>query len=210
MNASFAGVGASASARLPAVVFILSAVSMLSLITIGMPCSGPRSTPVRRSASAAAATAQLPFFPGAEGFGGSFSGTAPAGGWFSNATIYRVTNLNDSGPGSFRGAFQENTANRIIIFDVAGTINLTSDNIDIKNLANYYIAGQTAPGPVTVYGDMAQLTHSSGKENRNVALRYMSFRKGTGDNSDAITFAAPCGSRAVTTNRAACVFPSGL
>ncbi len=100
-----------------------------------------------------------------------------------------MTNRNDSGPGSFRDAFDENSANRIIVFDVAGTIELTSDNIDIKNLENYYIAGQTAPGPVTIYGDMVQLTHSSGKENRNVVLRYPSFRKGTGDNSDAITFA---------------------
>lgn len=137
----------------------------------------------------AASIAQLPFFPGAEGYGGTWSGTAPANGWLSNATVYRVTNLNDNGPGSLRGAFQENSTNKIIIFDVAGTINLTSGNLDIKNLSNYYIAGQTAPGPVTVYGDMVQLTHSGGKENRNVVLRYMSFRKGTGNNSDSITFA---------------------
>src|SRR5688572_15717934 len=37
INASCLGVGASRSARLPAVVFILSAVSMLSLITMGIP-----------------------------------------------------------------------------------------------------------------------------------------------------------------------------
>ena len=135
------------------------------------------------------ALAQMPFFPGAEGYGGSFSGTAPAAGWFSNATVYRVTNLNDSGAGSLRGAFQENSSNKIILFDVAGTIQLTTDNLDIKNLSNYYIAGQSAPGPVTIYGDMVQLTHSGGKENRNVILRYLSFRKGTGDNSDSITFA---------------------
>ncbi|HEX6963927.1 MAG TPA: dockerin type I domain-containing protein [Lacipirellula sp.] len=139
-------------------------------------------------AIAITANAQLPFFPGAEGFGGAFSGTAPAGGWFSNATIYRVTNLNDSGPGSFRNAFQENTANRIVIFDVAGTINLTSGPVSIKNLANYYIAGQTAPGPVTIYGNTVQLSHSSGKQNRNVVLRYLSFRKGTGDGEDSLTF----------------------
>ncbi|MBX3432552.1 MAG: hypothetical protein KF847_04460 [Pirellulales bacterium] len=141
------------------------------------------------AALAGSVRAQLPFFPGAEGYGGSFSGTAPAAGWFSNATVYRVTNLNDSGAGSLRGAFVENSSNKIIIFDVAGTINLTSDNLDIKNVSNYYLAGQTAPGPVTVYGDMVQLTHSSGKENRNIVVRYMSFRKGTGDNSDSITFA---------------------
>ena len=133
--------------------------------------------------------AQLPFFPGAEGYGGTWSGTAPTNGWLSNASVYHVTNLNDDGPGSLREAFDENSSNKIIVFDVAGTIQLTSDNLDIKNLANYYIAGQTAPGPVTIYGDMAQLTHSSGKENRNVVLRYLSFRKGTADNSDSITFA---------------------
>jgi hypothetical protein len=135
------------------------------------------------------AWAQLPFFPGAEGYGGSYSGTAPVSGWLSNGSVYHVTNLNDDGPGSFRNAFQQNSSNKIIVFDVAGTIELTSGKLDIKNLANYYIAGQTAPGPVTVYGDMTQLTHSSDKENRNVALRYLSFRKGTGDNSDSITFA---------------------
>jgi hypothetical protein len=138
----------------------------------------------------------LPFFSGAEGYGGTWSGAVPPGGIFSGNPVpaaapfvYHVTNLNDSGPGSFRGAFAENSSNKIIVFDVAGTINLTSDSLDIKNLSNYYIAGQTAPGPVTIYGDMAQLTHSSGKENRNVVLRYLSFRKGTGNNSDSITFA---------------------
>jgi hypothetical protein len=35
----------------------------------------------------------------------------------------------------------------------------------------------------------AQLTHSSGKENRNVVLRYLTFRKGTGPSEDSITFA---------------------
>jgi hypothetical protein len=41
-NASCFGVGASTSARLPAVVFILSAVSMLSFKRTGMPCSAER------------------------------------------------------------------------------------------------------------------------------------------------------------------------
>ncbi len=130
----------------------------------------------------------LPFFPGAEGFGGNFSGTAPTGGWFANADVYHVTNLNDDGPGSLREGLEQYSSNRIIVFDVAGTIQL-NDNLDVKNLSNYYIAGQTAPGPVTIYGDTTQITHSSGRENRNIALRYLTFRKGTGDGEDAITFA---------------------
>jgi hypothetical protein len=40
----------------PAVVIIRSAVSMLSLISTGIPCSGPRIRPARRSASRASAT----------------------------------------------------------------------------------------------------------------------------------------------------------
>jgi hypothetical protein len=145
------------------------------------------------------ANAQLPFFPGAEGFGGNFTGTAPAAGWFSNATVYRVTNLNDSGAGSLRGAFQENTANRIIIFDVGGVIQLTSDSLDIKNIQNYYIAGQTAPSPVTVYGNTTQITHSNNKQHFNTILRYMTFRKGSGEGQDAITFAGG-GDNGIATN----------
>ena len=143
------------------------------------------------------ARAQLPAFSGAEGYGGTFSGSAPVGGWFSNATIYHVTNLNDSGAGSLRAAFVENSANKIIVFDVAGTIQLTSGSLDIKNLSNYYIAGQTAPGPVTIYGDTSQITHSSDKNNTNVVLRYLSFRKGTGNGEDAITFAGGSGASQV-------------
>src|SRR5262245_17741907 len=55
--------------------------------------------------------AQLPSFNGAEGFGGTFTGAAPAGGWFSNAEVYHVTTTQDllangkGAPGTLRGAF---------------------------------------------------------------------------------------------------------
>jgi len=146
------------------------------------------------------AMAQLPFFSGAEGFGGTFAGSAPPGGWFSNATIYHVTNLNDSGAGSLRGAFVENSLNKIIVFDVAGTIQLGTSTLDVKNLSNYYIAGQTAPGPVTIYGNTTQITHSSDKKNSNVILRYLTFRKGTGNGEDSITFAGGNGAANMVAN----------
>ena len=146
--------------------------------------------------AATAAQAQLPFFPGAEGFGGNFTGTAPAGGWFSNGTVYHVTTTADDpgpdgkgAPGTLRGAFRENTANKIIVFDVGGLFQLSVDSLDIKNIQNYYIAGQTAPSPVVVYGDTTQITHSNNKEQFNTILRYMTFRKGTGNGEDSITFA---------------------
>ena len=43
------------NASAPAVVIILSPVLMLSFMSIGMPCSGPRSLPALRSASIASA-----------------------------------------------------------------------------------------------------------------------------------------------------------
>ncbi len=145
-----------------------------------------------------ASFAQLPFFSGAEGYGGTFTGSATAGGWFSNASIYHVTNLNDSGPGSFRNAFTQNTSNRIIVFDVAGTVQLGGPALDIKNLSNYYIAGQSAPGPVTIYGNTTQITHSNDRVNSNVILRYLTFRKGAGNGEDAITFSGGDGPTQMT------------
>ena len=65
-------------------------------------------------ASFGSAQAQLPFFPGAEGFGRAFAGAAPAGGWFSNATVYHVTTTADTlapdgkpAVGTLRGAFYD-------------------------------------------------------------------------------------------------------
>jgi hypothetical protein len=151
------------------------------------------------------AAAQLPFFPGAEGYGGSFAGTAPPGGWFSNATVYHVTttqDLIDSATGkpafgTLRGAFydyanprspKQGVTNRVVVFDVGGTFQLTQGKLDIKTVNNIYVAGQTAPSPVTVYGNMTQITKSSDTVNSNVILRYMTFRKGTGPEEDAISF----------------------
>jgi hypothetical protein len=161
-------------------------------------------------AGAATAWGQLPSFNGATGYGGTFSPTAadpmPAGGWLSNATIYHVTtnqDLVDSSskplPGTLRYAFytntsgglKENASNVIVVFDVGGVFNLTNGSLDIKQVNNIYVAGQTAPSPVIVYGDTTQITHSTGadKVNNNVILRYMTFRKGTGSGSDALDFA---------------------
>ena len=154
---------------------------------------------------ATAASAQLPSFSGAEGFGGTFTGSAPSGGWFSNATVYHVTTTQDlTNPstgkpaiGTLRGAFYDYTnpnspkqlvSNRIVVFDVGGTFDISAAKLDIKTVNNIYIAGQTAPSPVTVYGNMAQITKSGNTQTSNVILRYMTFRKGTGAEEDALSF----------------------
>ena len=95
--------------------------------------------------SARPAMAQLRSFPDAEGYG------AVATGARSSPTIYHVTNLNASGAGSFVDAIS--VANRIIVFDVGGVINLSSAPSAKSNL---YIAGQTAPGGgITINGFQA-------------------------------------------------------
>ncbi len=114
-----------------------------------------------------AANAQQLAFPGAQGFG-RFASGGRAG------TVYHVTNLNDSGTGSLRDAVSQ--PGRIVVFDVAGVINISSRIVFAKNL---YVAGQTAPGEgVTVYGDGVSFSGSD-----NIIVRYMRFRMGKGGSS---------------------------
>src|SRR5262245_17121870 len=73
----------------------------------------------------------LPAFPGAEGFGANAPGGRGGG-------VYIVTNLNDSGPGSFRDAVSQ--PNRYVVFAVGGVIRVNSRIAVARNLT---IAGQT-------------------------------------------------------------------
>jgi hypothetical protein len=88
------------------------------------------------AALVAATDVPEPAFPGAEGFG------ANARGGRGGRTI-EVTNLNDSGPGSFRAACQA-AGPRIVVFRVAGVIDLATP----LNVTEPYLTvlGQTAPG----------------------------------------------------------------
>src|SRR6476469_1673307 len=183
------------------------------------PAGMPFSVAAIAMLAAPIARAQVPAFSGAEGFGGTFTGSAPAGGWFSNATVYHVTTNQDvvdgSGkplPGTLRYAFytptsgglKQNASNVVVVFDVGGVFQLTNGSLDIKTVNNMYIAGQTAPSPVIVYGDTTQITHSNNTTNSNLILRYMTFRRGsaTAGNSDSVTFAGGSndGSGSVGTN----------
>lgn len=114
--------------------------------------------------------AQQLAFPGAEGFG-RFAQGARAG---EVQEVYHVTTLEDSGPGSLRDAVSR--PNRIVVFDVAGVINIKSRLVFSNNLT---VAGQTAPGEgITVYGNGVSFSGAN-----NIIVRYMRFRMGVGGDS---------------------------
>ncbi len=101
-------------------------------------------------------------FPGALGFG------KKATGGRGNA-VYHVTNLNDTGAGSFRDAVS--TGGRIVVFDIGGYVNLQTA-VSVKS--DLTIAGQTAPGDgIGFMGREVSFNAAS-----NVIVRYVRFRQG--------------------------------
>jgi len=105
----------------------------------------------------------IPAFPGAEGFGANTVGGR-------GGQIIKVTNLNNSGPGSFRTAVTT-PGKRVVVFDVSGIINLKTDlTISTPYLT---IAGQTSPGGIQVSGRAVLInTH-------DVIIQHMRFRVGS-------------------------------
>ena len=108
----------------------------------------------------AAALAQAPAFPGAEGHGRYVTGGR-------DGKVVHVTNLNDSGTGSFREAVK--SGKRIIVFDVAGVIALKSD---LKIADNITILGQTAPSPGIT------LRYYTVQPGSNNIIRFLRIRRG--------------------------------
>jgi hypothetical protein len=107
-------------------------------------------------------------FPGAVGFGRTATGGR-------RGTVYHVTTLADSGAGSFRDAV--GAGPRIVVFDVGGTISLSTP---VSAKGNLTIAGQTAPGDgIAIIGRETSFAGAS-----NDIVRYVRFRQGTLDSDN--------------------------
>jgi hypothetical protein len=104
-----------------------SLIRFIAALAVSLMLCAAESTPT---------ASDLPAFPGAEGFGAN----TPGG---RGGKVIFVTDLGDSGPGSFRDAC-EAEGPRIVVFRVSGTIQLKGP-ITVTN-PYLTVAGQTAPG----------------------------------------------------------------
>lgn len=121
----------------------------------------------------------IPAFPGAEGFGANSIGGR-------GGQVLKVTNLNDSGPGSLRDAVTQ-SGPKIVIFEVSGIINLTSRLTITEPYLT--IAGETSPGGILITGYSTMLNA------HDVIIRHLRFRVGShrvtdGSNADPETLDA--------------------
>ena len=119
--------------------------------------------------------AQAP--PWADGFGKSATGG-------KGGEVKFITNLNNSGSGSLREALLA-SGDRILVFRVSGTINLTS-SLTVNN-GNVTIAGETAPGQgiqITFNNAWIQFQCS------NVIIRHVRFRSSTGSSQSQLRLMA--------------------
>jgi pectate lyase len=121
----------------------------------------------------------IPAFPGAEGWGAMALNECRS----LPLRVHRVSNTNDSGPGSLRDILENQTSNSIydiVVFLTGGTIasqamiNLRRDCV--------YVAGQTAPGDGIMIRSHPTNGHNGHLlrvlQRSDIAIRFLRFRHG--------------------------------
>ena len=130
----------------------------------------------------------IPIIPGEAGFGMN----TPAGSGRHLATpqtnVYKVTNRNDSGPGSLRYGLEKVESPKTIIFEVSGTIDLDSQ-IWIND-SYITIAGQTAPSPGITIKDHGLVIN---RNTHDILIQHIRIRIGDQfEQSSTVPGAADC------------------
>ena len=126
--------------------------------------------------SSSASSGPLPIFPDAEGFGTRAAAAyEEAGRGVTEPTVYKVTNTNATGAGSFHAAITA-SGPRVVIFETSGTITYEG-SITISS-PYLIVAGQTAPSPgITLKGSTLRLnTH-------DVLMQHVRIRTGNHEGS---------------------------
>ncbi len=117
--------------------------------------------------------ANLPVFPGAEGFGARITGGR-------GGEVVYVTNLNASGPGSFFAAMAIPRP-RYVLFKVSGVCAPSTrwdDNHNVRE-GDVTVAGQSSPGGVILRGLYSESRYGSGPSARNnMVFRHLRSRDG--------------------------------
>jgi pectate lyase len=134
------------------------------------------------------AAAQIPSFPGAEGFGAHATGGRGVISGTGTGDVYTVTNLNTSGAGSLAdGIATAPAGGRTIVFAVSGYIPVPSSNLRITR-NKITIAGQTAPG------DGIGLRNGTFRISADdIVIRHVRFRHGkNGSGGDCVDLDSGC------------------
>jgi pectate lyase len=149
--------------RLMALLRLLVIVPLTLFLLFALPIA-------KLAASTPSASASVPAFPGAQGFGAESIGGR-------GGQVIEVTNLDDAGPGSLRACI-EASGPRICVFRVGGTITVDSE----MEISNPYItiAGQTAPGDgITLKASDNSVGSPIHVRTHDVIIRFLRFRPGT-------------------------------
>jgi autotransporter-associated beta strand protein len=128
------------------------------------------------------ADAQIPAFPGAEGYGAYANGGR-------GGDVYVVTNLNSTGAGSlYNGLTTIPSSGRTIVFAVSGQIHLAGGIATRITGNKLTIAGQTAPADGILLKDGTLRISGDG-----IVIRHLRFRHGrSGSGGDCIDMDSAC------------------